>query len=72
MFCMSEDILYIDKTALIEKTNAALNTRQKYLCVSRPRRFGKSMAADMLTAYEDILHHKHEVVAVYMLRIAAP
>lgn len=43
--------IYVDKTALIEKTNAALNTRQKFLCVSRPRRFGKSMAADMLAAY---------------------
>ena len=51
-FCESlNSPIYIDKTALIEKTNAALNTRQKYLCVSRPRRFGKSMAADMLTAY---------------------
>lgn len=45
--------IYIDKTGLIEKTNAALNTRQKFLCVSRPRRFGKSMAADMLAAYYD-------------------
>ena len=43
--------IYIDKTALIEKTNTVLNTRQKFLCVSRPRRFGKSMAADMLAAY---------------------
>ena len=43
--------IYMDKTGLIEKTNAVLNTRQKFLCVSRPRRFGKSMAADMLTAY---------------------
>ncbi len=43
--------IYIDKTGLIEKTNAALNTRQKFLCVSRPRRFGKSMAANMLAAY---------------------
>ena len=43
--------IYIDKTGLIEKTNAVLNTRQKFLCVSRPRRFGKSMAADMLAAY---------------------
>ena len=43
--------IYVDKTALIEKTNAALNTRQKFLCVSRPRRFGKSMAAEMLAAY---------------------
>ena len=43
--------IYIDKTGLIEKTNAVLNTRQKFLCVSRPRRFGKSMAANMLVAY---------------------
>ena len=43
--------IYVDKTGLIEKTNAALNTRQKFMCVSRPRRFGKSMAADMLAAY---------------------
>lgn len=45
--------IYVDKTGLIEKTNAILNTRQKFLCVSRPRRFGKSMAADMLAAYYD-------------------
>ena len=43
--------IYVDKTELIEKTNAVLDTRQKFLCVSRPRRFGKSMAADMLAAY---------------------
>ena len=46
---MSE--IYIDKSALLAKTNALVNTRQKFICVSRPRRFGKSMAADMLTAY---------------------
>ena len=45
--------IYVDKTGLIEKTNAVLNTRQKFICVSRPRRFGKSMAADMLAAYYD-------------------
>lgn len=43
--------IYVDKTGLIEKTNEVLDTRQKFLCVSRPRRFGKSMAADMLAAY---------------------
>lgn len=43
--------IYVDKTGLIEKTNDILNTRQKFVCVSRPRRFGKSMAADMLSAY---------------------
>ena len=39
--------IYIDKTGLIEKTNALLRTKQKFVCNSRPRRFGKSMAADM-------------------------
>ena len=43
--------IYVDKSALIEKTNSVLDTRQKFVCVSRPRRFGKSMAADMLAAY---------------------
>ena len=43
--------IYIDKTGLIEKTNAVLDTRQKFLCVSRPRRFGKSMSSHMLSAY---------------------
>lgn len=43
--------IYIDKSELISYTNSVLNTKQKNICVSRPRRFGKSMAADMLVAY---------------------
>lgn len=43
--------IYIDKTGLLNYTNSVLHTMQKYLCVSRPRRFGKSIAANMLTAY---------------------
>ena len=43
--------IYVDKTGLIEYTNKVLGTEQGYLCVSRPRRFGKSMAANMLCAY---------------------
>lgn len=39
--------IYVDKTGLIEYTNQVLNTVQRYVCVSRPRRFGKSMTADM-------------------------
>ncbi len=46
------DELYVDKTGMIALMNQKLNkTRVKYVCVSRPRRFGKSMAADMLAAY---------------------
>lgn len=43
--------IYVDKTGLIACTNEVINTEQKYLCVSRPRRFGKSMALKMLAAY---------------------
>ena len=43
--------IYVDKTGLIKYTNKVMNTLQKYICVSRPRRFGKSIAANMLAAY---------------------
>jgi hypothetical protein len=43
--------IYVDKTGLIAYTNKVVDTRQQYICVSRPRRFGKSMAAEMLAAY---------------------
>ena len=43
--------IYVDKTNLIAFTNELINTQEKYICVSRPRRFGKSMALKMLAAY---------------------
>lgn len=43
--------IYVDKTGLIRYLNELLDTEDKFVCVSRPRRFGKSMAAKMLTAY---------------------
>ncbi len=43
--------IYVDKTNLIKHTNHVINTEQKFICISRPRRFGKSMAAKMLNAY---------------------
>lgn len=43
--------IYIDKTDLIAIVNAKIDTVNRFLCVCRPRRFGKSMAADMLSAY---------------------
>ena len=43
--------IYVDKTELISCTNRYIRTPQKFICISRPRRFGKSMAAYMLAAY---------------------
>lgn len=43
--------IYVDKTGLLRYTNKVMNTPQGYICNSRPRRFGKSTTANMLTAY---------------------
>ena len=43
--------IFIDKSEMILYLNSVVNTSQRYVSVSRPRRFGKTMAADMLCAY---------------------
>ena len=43
--------IYVDKTKMIAYTNSILCSEQRFICVSRPRRFGKSMALNMLAAY---------------------
>lgn len=43
--------IYVDKSGLLEYTNSVLETEQCYICVSRPRRFGKSITAEMLVSY---------------------
>ena len=45
--------IYVDKSALLVHLNHVINTERMYACVSRPRRFGKSMAANMVSAYYD-------------------
>ena len=44
---------YVDKTGLIAQINKVIGTSDKLTCISRPRRFGKSFAAQMLCAYYD-------------------
>lgn len=52
-FSVVREGIYVDKTGLISFMNRILGTRDKLSCVSRPRRFGKSYAAQMLCAYYD-------------------
>ena len=52
LFEMSRNFeYYVDKSMLIPEINKKYRTEKRFLCVSRPRRFGKSMAANMLSAY---------------------
>lgn len=57
--------IYIDKTGLLKYTNSVLDTEQRYICVSRPRRFGKSITADMLSAYYCIDCDSKEMFSKY-------
>ena len=61
--------IYVDKTGLIEKINAVVNTRQKYISVSRPRRFGKSMATDMPVSYTHLDVYKRQVIILALITI---
>ena len=51
--------IYVDKSNLIIQTNRLVRTRQRFVCISRPRRFGKTMAAEMLAAYYGIGEDAH-------------
>lgn len=59
--------IYVDKTGLIAYTNKCLNTMDKYICVSRPRRFGKSMALKMLAAYYSCACDSGELFSGYKI-----
>lgn len=52
-FVSARNSEYVDKSGLIRVVNSTLNTERRFSCVTRCRRFGKSMAAKMLNAYYD-------------------
>ena len=58
---------YVDKTGLIRLINNTIGTKKKLTCVSRPRRFGKSYAAQMLCAYYDKTCDSHELFRGYAI-----
>ena len=45
--------IYVDKSGMVPFLNRVSSTEQRFVCVSRPRRFGKTMAANMVSAYCD-------------------
>ena len=61
---MADDIrddFYVDKSMLISVLNKRLESRSRFICVSRPRRFGKTMAANMIAAYYSKGCDSHEI-----------
>ena len=43
--------IYVDKSMMIEKVSKYINTGDRYICITRPRRFGKYINAAMLGSY---------------------
>ena len=52
---------YVDKTGMIGLVNERIETSNNLICISRPRRFGKSYAAQMLCAYYDHTCNSHSL-----------
>lgn len=48
---ITEKEIYVDKTMMISALNRIIKASNKYVCVSRPRRFGKTIAGNMLSSY---------------------
>lgn len=53
--------IYVDKSLIVRELNKVVDTNQKYICVSRPRRFGKSMAKRLLVSYYSKGCDSHEL-----------
>ena len=64
--------IFVDKSEMIHYLNSVIKTKQKYVSVSRPRRFGKSMAADMICAYYDREADSRELFEKRKLAKCAP
>ena len=58
---------YVDKTGMIALVNQTINTTRNLTCISRPRRFGKSLAAQMLCAYYDRSCDSHPLFDRYTI-----
>ena len=56
-----KDEFYVDKSMLIKVLNNKVNKKDRFICVSRPRRFGKTMAANMIAAYYSKGCDSHEI-----------
>lgn len=45
---LRNDRYFVDKTAMIQKVSERIKTKNRYLCITKPRRFGKTSALNML------------------------
>ena len=59
--------IYVDKTEMIHVMNQFIDKGNNYVCISRPRRFGKTTAGNMLSAYYSKGCDSRELFAPYKI-----
>ena len=59
--------LYVDKTMMLSVLNHFIDSANKYICISRPRRFGKTIAGNMIAAYYSKGCDSRELFAPYKI-----
>lgn len=55
------DNFFVDKSGIIAKMNKRVNTKNRYICITKPRRFGKTSVLNMLGAYYGKAYDSHEL-----------
>lgn len=66
-----ESEIYVDKSGLLKHLNQWVSKDERFVCLTRPRRFGKSMAAAMIAAYYCNAYDSHDLfdkLAVHRLK----
>ena len=58
---LSNDRYFVDKSAIIEKINERVKTKNRFLCITKPRRFGKTSVLNMLGAYYGKMYPSKEL-----------
>lgn len=58
---LAREYYFVDKSEIIKSLNSKISTKSKYVCITRPRRFGKSSVADMLGAYYSKAVDSHNI-----------
>ena len=48
---LRNDEFFVDKSCIIEQINKKISTKNRYLCITKPRRFGKTSLLNMLGTY---------------------
>lgn len=46
-----QDKYFVDKSEILEKLNQCINTGNRFVCITRPRRFGKTVMTQLIASY---------------------